>query len=292
MHRFCYHPVLAISVIEIELNGINLEMKFDLKGLKPPYFVHSALSKVKFTELSGEQVSRIEFIESHLHSIENNLGRKNIIFPTFNFNFKETGEFRPQSDDTTVGSLPNYLIGKKGFYRSHTPFFSCISPNYDLVRNYVGCSNYQPFSENSIFGDLYKSDGSIIFFGANVTTLTFIHFVEHFTGPPIYRYDKYFHGQVVTDSNSKVVEVKFHVRPLGINLAYDRPKIEKVLRQAGALLELAPNVYGVRARAYTEAFGDLLNQEDFPLLDEPTREKVIAKYKQLGRRFIISDFEN
>ena len=266
--------------------------QFQLKELNPPYFFHCALSKVKLIDVGSKRLSRSEFIKAHLYSIENNFGQENLIFPSFNFDFKKTGEFRPKSDDTYVGALSNHLIRKERFYRSHTPFFSCISPNYEFIKDYVNRSYYAPFSENSIFGDLYKSDGSIILYGTNVSAVTFIHFIEHFAGPPIYRYDKFFHGQVITESNSKDVEVKFHVRPWGMDLDYDWPKIEKILRKNGALLEIAPNIHAVKARAYSSSLGNLLNQEDFPLLEELTRKKVVAKYKQLGRRFEYIDFED
>ena len=265
--------------------------KFQLKGFSPPYYFHCALSKVKLNDLGSERLSRSEFIEAHLLSIENKFGRENLIFPSFNFDFKETGEFCPQLDDTFVGALSNFLIGREGFHRSHTPFFSCISPNYELIKNYVNRSYYEPFSENSIFGDLYKTDGSIILYGTDVPAATFYHFISHFAGPPIFRYDKSFKGKVITESTIKDVEVTFHVRPLGMNLDYDWLKIEKLVRKAGAVVELAPNILGISARTYTEVIGDLDSREDFPLLDEPTRKKVITKYKQLGRRFELSDFE-
>ena len=264
---------------------------FELKGVKPPYFFHCALSKVRLDDVGSEQLSRNEFIEAHLHSIENNFGRENLIFPSFNFDFKESGEFRPQSDDTFVGALSNHLIGKEGFHRSHTPFFSCISPNYELVKNYVNRSYYEPYSENSIFGDLYNSDGSIILYGTELPAATFYHFISHFAGPPIFRYDKSFQGRVITESTIKDVEVTFHVRPWGMNLDYDWQKIERIVQEAGAMVDLAPNIVGISARTYTEIIGYLDSRDDFSLLDEPTRENVVAKYKLLGRRFEISDFE-
>ena len=265
--------------------------KLKLKGLKPPYFFHCALSKVNLDNLSGERLTRSEFIEAHLHSIENKFGRENLIFPSFNFDFKETGEYRPQKDDTFVGALSNHLIGKDGFYRSHTPFFSCISPNREFIHNYVDCTHYQPFSEESVFGDLYHSDGSIILYGTDVPAATFYHFISHFAGPPIFRYDKRFQGKVITDSTVNDVEVTFHVRPLGLNLEYDWQKVERILKNAGALVNLAPNITGISARVYTETIGILDSREDFPLLDEPTRKIVKKKYAQLGRRFELSDFE-
>ena len=91
---------------------------FQLKGRNSPCFFHCALSKVKSIGLGSEGLSRSEFIEAHLHSIEDNFGRENLVFPSFNFNFKETGEFPPQMDNTFVGALSNHLIGKEGFYRS------------------------------------------------------------------------------------------------------------------------------------------------------------------------------
>lgn len=266
--------------------------KFQLKGLNPPYFFHCALSKVKLNYLGSESLSRSEFIEAHLQFIENKFGHDNLIFPSFNFDFKETGEYRPQLDNTFVGALSNYLIGKEGFHRSHTPFFSCISPNFEFIRNYVNCSNYEPFSENSIFGDLYKKDGSIILYGTDVPAATFYHFISHFAGPPIFRYDKSFQGKVITESTVDDVEVTFHVRPWGMNLDYDWLKVENILRNAGAVIELAPNILGISARTYTDIIGILDSRRDFPLLDEPTRKKVAAKYKKLGRRFEITDFED
>ena len=264
---------------------------FQLKGLNPPYFFHCALSKVELINLGTERLSRTAFIEAHLHSIENKFGRENLIFPSFNFDFKETGEFRPQSDDTFVGALSNHLIGKEGFHRSHTPFFSCISPNNEFVKNYVNRSSYEPFSENSIFGDLYKSDGSIILYGVNFPELTFIHFIEHSKGPPKFRYDKSYQGQVITDSTIKDVEVTFHVRPLGMNFDYDWQEIERTAQNADAVVDLAPNVLGISAKSYAEIIGNLGSRDEFSLLDEPTRKQVAAKYEQLGRRFEISDFE-
>ena len=121
--------------------------KFQLKGLNPPYFFHCALSKVKLTDLGSERLSRSEFIEAHLYSIENKFGRENLIFRSFSFNFKETGEFGPQIDDTFLDVLSNHLIGKEGFYRSHNPFFSCISPNCEFIKKYVNRSHYEPYSE-------------------------------------------------------------------------------------------------------------------------------------------------
>lgn len=265
--------------------------KIQLKGLNPPFFFHCALSKVKLNDLGSKRLSRSEFIETHIRSIDNNFGRENLIFPSFNFRFKETGEFRPQIDDTFVGALSNHLIGREGFHRSHTPFFSCISPNYELIKNYVNRSSYQPYSENSIFGDIYKNNGSIILYGTEVPAATFYHFISHFSGPPIFRYDKSFQGKVITDSTIKVVEVTFHVRPMGMNLDYDWLKIERILRKAGAVVDLAPNILGISAKNYTEVIGELDSREDFPLLDQPTRKRVVTKYKQLGRRFMISDFE-
>ena len=265
--------------------------KLKLNGLKPPYFFHCALSKVKLDDLSGEQLTRSDFIEAHLHSIENIFGRENLIFPSFNFDFKETGEYRPQEDGTFVGALSNHLIGKDGFYRSHTPFFSCISPNRELIKNYVNCTHYHPFSEESVFGDLYHSHGSIILYGTDVPAATFYHFISHFAGPPIFRYDKRFKGKVITDSTVKDVEVTFHVRPLGLNLEYDWQKVERILKKAGALVKLAPNIIGISARFYTELIGILDSRDDFPLLDEPTRKIVAKNYSQLGRRFVLSDFE-
>ena len=265
---------------------------FQLKGLNPPYFFHCALSKVKLKNLDSERLSRSEFIEAHLHSIENIFGRENLIFPSFNFDFKETGEYRPQIDDTFVGALSNHLVGKEGFHRSHTPFFSCVSPNYELIMNHVNRSNYEPYSENSIFGDLYNSDGSIILYGTELPAATFYHFISHFAGPPIFRYDKSFQGKVITESNIKDVRVTFHVRPWGMNLDYDWLKIERIVQEAGAMVELAPNIVGISAKIYTEIIGSLDSRDDFPLLDEPTRKNVVTKYRQLGRRFEISDFEN
>ena len=265
--------------------------KFQLKGIKPPHYFHCALSKVRLNDLGSDQLSRSEFIQAHLHSIEDKFGRENLIFPSFNFDFKQTGEYRPQTDDTFVGALSNHLIGKEGYYRSHTPFFSSISPNYEFVKNYVNRSHYEPFSESSIFGDLYKTDGSIILYGTEVPAATFYHFISHIAGPPIFRYDKSFQGKVIAESTVKDVEVTFHVRPWGMNLDYDWLKIEEIVRKAGAVIELSPNVLGISARTYTEIIGNLDSRKDFPLLDAPTRKKVATKYKQLGRRFEISDFE-
>ncbi len=265
---------------------------FSLQGLKPPYYIHCALSKVKLSEQPTRLLSRNEFIELHLTSLENNLGRENLIFPTFNFDFKATKEFRPETDGTWLGALPSYLIGKNGYYRSHTPFFSCVSPNFELIRKYINCSFYEPFAENSIVGDVYKADGSFILYGADIPAATIMHFANHIGGPPMWRYDKSFFGKVIFNSQIHEVEVKFHARPLGLGLEYNHEFIENLLTQAGVVKELAPNIRGISAQGYVDVISDLTNADGFPLLDDSSREKVIPKLNRLGRRFIIGDFED
>ena len=75
----------------------------------------------------------VNLLRAHLHSIEQKFGRENLIFPSSNFDFKETGILRPQKDDTTVGSLSDHLIRKEGRVRVARVISKWTAPQGNLI---------------------------------------------------------------------------------------------------------------------------------------------------------------
>ena len=59
----------------------------------------------------------VNLLRAHIHSIEHKFERENLIFHSFDFDFKETGENRSQIVDTFVGALSDHLIRKEGRVR-------------------------------------------------------------------------------------------------------------------------------------------------------------------------------
>ena len=75
----------------------------------------------------------VNLLRAHIHSIEHKIGRENLIFPSFNFDFKETGELRPQIDDTFVGALSDHLIRKEGRVRVARVISEWSAPQVNLI---------------------------------------------------------------------------------------------------------------------------------------------------------------
>ena len=91
-----------------------------------------------------------------------------------------------------MGVLSNFIIKNPGeFKRSPTPFFSILTKIPEIQKSI----NY-PFGQNSPFDFLRKNNGSIIFYGTNISSNTFLHYIEALNNNgPLYRYEKKFEGK-------------------------------------------------------------------------------------------------
>lgn len=259
-----------------------------------PMFVHSDMWRAMIAaKRAGAridprtvQLSLIGFLTEQVKG-----GADSLIFPAFNYDYGSKRVFDVDSDPVQVGALPEWLRQQPGTYRSQVPFFSVLSRR-ELGLAIDGPIN--PFGQASVFQWLVDHDATLTLFGAPLRSLTFIHYIEEMTGGPVYRYEKAFPGQIVSGGVTTPCDFSMHVRPMGVHLDYDYPRLEADLLARGLLncSNVAPTVQSLNAGALLEYWGNQIAADPFYLLDEPSRS-FFKKATDGGRnRVQQKDFEN
>ncbi len=263
-------------------------LDIDLRKHKPPYLVHSdtfrmfGLIRDRYSTSGGER----DLLKLHFDYLCEELGEENLVLPSFNYDFPKEKIFDLLKTPSQVGSLTNYVI-KNGFLkRTTTPIFSFLTNIPELLTQHNN-----PFSRGSVFDSLYQMDGTIIFYGTKVDSCTYLHFVEDQFGPPLFRYQKNFTGQIVDGRLTREINVEFHVRPMGLELDYDWDKLNQLLIENNVVTTLAKGCFAVNVKDLSRVWGSFFRINQFEVLSSDTKDSVLKLYKKIGRRFIKSDFE-
>jgi hypothetical protein len=259
-----------------------------------PMFVHSDIGRGMIVakragariDPRSVQLSLIDYLAAQVKG-----GADSLIFPAFNYDYGSKRVFDVDSDPVQVGALPEWLRQQSGTHRSQVPFFSVLSGR-DLGLKTEGPVN--PFGDASAFQWLVDHDATLTLLGAPLHSLTFIHHVEEMSGGPVYRYDKPFPGQTVSRGVTAPCDFFMHVRPMGVHLDYDWPKLEADLRTQGLLQRSsdAPDLQWLSARALLEYWGNQIAADPFHLLDAPSREFFKQATDGGKNRVKQGDFEN
>ena len=114
--------ILAADDKEIRINGTSTTLFLSLR-----------LVQGQVKNSGRERITRSEFVGAHLHSTEHKFGRENLIFPSFDFDFKETRKLRSQIDDTAFGSLSDHLIRKECRVRVARVISKWTAPQGNLI---------------------------------------------------------------------------------------------------------------------------------------------------------------
>ena len=259
----------------------------DLKGLNPPFIIHSDVFKMFYLiKQNFRKRDKNKLEQKHFDLLRNQFGSQNILIPSFNYQFSKTKIFDLKKTPSQVGALSNFILNNDFFYRTDTPFFSFL---HKMSRNLS--FGYTPFGNESVFDYVFKNKGSIIFYGAEINSCTFIHYLESANQPPIYRYDKKFKGSIINGNSIKDVEVEFHVKPNNFFFNYDWNKIFNLLSNKKIFKTFGRNFFGFKTRDIYEIWLDKFNKDQFFFLHKSCKNKVRNKYEKLGRRFQIKDFE-
>lgn len=242
---------------------------------------------------AAESMYRNEALSKLAEDIYTISGSDNLWLPTYNYDFCIDGKFDVQSTPGQVGVLSEYFRKFKARWRTNTPIFSVCGvgeyPPLDADRTHI-----DPFGPKSEFAVIMASDGSIGFWGVNFSP-TFIHFVErNVPNGPLYRYDKVFRGFVIDYGVPRGVDVKYHVRPRGLEIVYDVARLHDELVNEGILIY--PNNQDLyctmKAREFYDYCLDNMKRNPYFLLTPSSADVVKKLIDELGRRFCISDFEN
>ena len=263
-------------------------MDIDLKLLKSPYLIHSDIFRTAgiVRGLLPKRATSNQILHTHLTLLKDSLGVENIAFPTFNYDFPKTKIFDLDKTPSQVGVLTNFALKDSDFSRTRTPIFS-----FAIAGGFNRLYSNEPFGQQSLFSEIYQNDGTIIFYGTQIESTTYLHYVESQVGPPRYRYDKEFSGTLIEDDKSTSCQVRIHVRPLGLELDYDWPLLLNLLKTNGVIYQIESTVFAVKAKDLTQVWGDQISRDDMSILSERCRGVMFSALNRLGRRFTIADYE-
>ncbi|PQO33489.1 hypothetical protein C5Y96_11665 [Blastopirellula marina] len=258
-----------------------------------PLFVHSDMLKTRC--FIDKAKGRNELLTNHLGVLHEVAGQRDLWTPCFNYDFTKSGYVDLREAPCQVGPLGEFRRLLENVWRSPDPIFSTCGSGSVAVETSPSGKCYA-FGDQSIFAELYRRDGSILFYGAPFSSITMIHFAESLAGSPIYRYDKSFSGEVIDASGqSSSVEYIYHVRPMGKHLDYDWPRLISEAEAEGILTELRQDsqvvARVVSASKLMDYWVKAMEEDPFYLLDEATKAWAVPEYERLGRRFLLSDFE-
>ena len=211
--------------------------------------------------------------------------------PAFNYDYADTRIFNVLNDPVQVGSFIEWLRLEGNMVRSHTPFYSFLSGKpLNLKQNYW----INPFGQNSGFHWLAQNDAYIVFLGAPLKSVTFIHYVEELLGKPLYRYDKVFPGKILYENTMQNCEVSMHVRPSGANLEYDWIKIENELTRENLICtpDETNQIKWIKVKDLIEFWGNKITDDPFYLLN-PTSIDAFSKATRNGtQRVRLNEYES
>lgn len=256
-----------------------------------PVFVHS--DPFRAARMVKPVRDRIAFLDAHIAVLHQAAEGRPLWLPAFNYDFPRTLVFDVRRTESQLGPVPERFRLSSAEWRTPIPIFSIAGTGADPQPRWE--TGTDPFGEESIFGELVRSDGVVLYYGDTFHYNTLVHYSERMSGGPVYRYDKLFPGKVImADGTESEGSLYYHVRPLGTGLEYDWARLQEEAIGTGVCrrLEGAPEILVASAKALSDLWVSGLRRDSFSLLDRKSRQWVEPAIEELGRRFVISDFES
>jgi aminoglycoside 3-N-acetyltransferase len=255
-----------------------------------PIFVHSdpfrAARMVKATRDRGA------YLDSHIAVMREAAHGRPLWLPTFNYDFPRTRIFDVLNSQSQLGPIPERFRTTHAEWRTSIPIFSVAGTGFDPHPRWGSMTD--PFGDDSIFSQLVGRDGAVLYYGDTFHYNTLVHYAERVAGGPVYRYDKVFSGDVI-DAAGNIMpgSLDYHVRPLGMGLDYDWPRLKQEAIAAGVCRadETRPEILAASARLLCELWVANLKEDPFALLDSASRAWAEPAVQKLGRRLSIDDYE-
>ncbi|HVF39114.1 MAG TPA: AAC(3) family N-acetyltransferase [Gemmatimonadaceae bacterium] len=256
-----------------------------------PVFTHSDPFRV--ARLVKPSRERDAYLDTHLNLLREATAGRDCWIPAFNYDFPKSGTFDVAQSPSQLGPLPERFRTTSAQWRTAIPIFSAAGIG-DAPRIEWG-DDTDPFGADSIFGVLVERNGVVLYYGDTFHYNTIVHFAERSGGGPMYRYDKLFPGSVVMADGAVVKgSLLYHVRPMGTELEYDWPGLLSAALAAGVCrrLEGHPEILAANAKKLSDLWIGELRRNPVALLDKKTKAWVEPALDDLGRRFLIGDFES
>lgn len=234
--------------------------------------------------------SRSEYLDVFTECLRTATANRELIFPTFNYDFLRNGLYCPDDDPCQVGVLNEHVRRHWLRRRTLTPVFNfCHSDSCALDPGPAG----NVFGESSAFAELCRGRAVVAFLGAEYRANTFLHHVEETQAVP-YRYLKAFRGRIVQGDTSRDVKIVYRVRPLGVRQTYGFGQLEAGVRQAGLLHERivgGGKLLWIGATDLLEWGERMLAADELAFLDEPSKAETRELFTRHGRPLPMDAFE-
>ena len=263
-----------------------MKLLSDLKNV----YIHTDLRKISFEILADASLG-VSVPERALNYLFLGGNLEEVWFPAFNYDFSKSGIFNSSKDSVAVGSINSYVASRSDSLRTLCPIFSNVGYGNCLEQEFLEV--YKPFGKGSDFEKLLNAETSILFYGADISAFTFIHYLEEYVYVP-YRYQKKISGIVTDGIIENYSSVEFLARPRNGGVEYDWYKLQQDLKAheivrantSGDFLGFSLNM----ADSATFIL-DKLRYDPFYLLTSNSKDLVMSKIDSLGRPYLISDFE-
>lgn len=256
-----------------------------------PVFVHS--DPFRTARLVKPSRDRNAYLDSHIELLKAAANDRPLWLPTFNYDFPRTRSYDVINSESQLGPIPERFRTAHAEWRTNIPIFSIAGLGRNSDPEWGPMTD--PFGEDSIFADLVRNDGVVLYYGDTFHYNTLVHYAERVAGGPVYRYDKIFEGDVINaDGQSVRGSLNYHVRPMGMGLDYDWPRLLDEALDAGVCTrsEVHPEILASSAKALCDHWVDDMKRDPFALLDDHSRAWAELAVKEKGRRLDIRDYES
>ena len=277
------------NLLFVERNQVKNNLIKQLCNLdkNTPLLIHTDIMKLGI--LDGELDERkfpAKWWETILEASEN----RQVIIPTFNYDFTKNGIFDIKKSLGQVGLLSKYCGIYHSENRTLTPIFNCCVFNANIDRS----PSNNAFGKSSIFHYLFKNNGVLLFLGTDMRSNTFLHYVEEILNIG-YRYLKLFKGIIINDSEKIKIDFLYRVSPMVNNaVVYDYNKVTNDLIKDGLLkffhIGLSTGLL-IKAKDYFYFVEKRINEDELYLLTNNSRNLINDLYKKYDRPLTFEKFE-
>jgi aminoglycoside N3'-acetyltransferase len=240
-----------------------------------------------------DSATREAILLSHSGNLEALVDGRPLWMPAFNYDFCRSGAWDDRATPSQVGPISEHFRVTSD-WRTLVPVFSMVGigappPSASAPPPL----SIDPFDTKSAFHTLLELDGTILWYGAPISSSTLIHYVERLSGGPLYRYDKRFRGTITTDGAIYETELVYHVRPQSLGIEYSWDQLREQAMAAGVIRQLdhQGRILWASVRALTDLWTETMLRDPFALLTSESRAQVEPHVMKLGRRLEVGDFE-
>ncbi len=221
------------------------------------------------------------------------LGSKNIIIPTYNYDFVKNKIFNIRKDKSQSGSFTEYFRKKNIQNRTRIPIYSSCS-NFKIKKFQNIKKIIDVLGKDSDFNYLMKNNGNIIHFECNFGS-TFMIFIEKINFEKIiYRYSKIINGTFLDGNKKKNISIDLFVRPRKLNITYDLNKIKKDLFKNKILKQKKIegfNYFIYNSVKFFEFCNYKLNKDSLYFLDKKSKNELKKNNINLNNKEKIKKFD-